>query len=376
MAFQQLYQNDPRWKDKKIGTGNHTFTISAVGCMLTSMTMILNYYGANETPASLNDKLVAGGGFNGAWIKSASAPAYFPQLGVKRQKRVRCADAQTPAPLELIDAGLEAGSLIMVQVDWQPDPDVDSHWVIIHAKKGDDYLIWDPWKNENKPDTLTGRYGFGVKKPADIILDVIWHGRGDFDPDAAAPPPKAKPTKPRTSKPAPRQPETPATSASVAVQPTVNNLTFRRQPQINSRNIIKQLPGAPVLTALEEAESVKGKIGQYHQWLHVQDSTGDKGYIAAWFAKLVATQPETPEPTTTQPTAPTALRVKTTVDSLSFRTEPRIGQETLIRYLPKASELEVIAAGDAANIGQQGKWIQVKAADGKKGFVAAWLVRR
>jgi hypothetical protein len=91
---------------------------------------------------------------------------------------------------------------------------------------------------------------------------------------------------------------------------------------------------------------------------------------------LVATQPETPEPTTTQPTAPTALRVKTTVDSLSFRTEPRIGQETLIRYLPKASELEVIAAGDAANIGQQGKWIQVKAADGKKGFVAAWLVRR
>ncbi len=373
MTFKPLYQNDPRWKDKKIGTGNHTLTISAVGCMLTSMTMILNYYGANETPASLNDKLVAAGGFNGAWIKSAAAPSYFPQLGVKRQLRVECADPQKPAPLDWIDAGLKAGSLIMVQVDWQPDPDIDSHWVIIHAKQGDDYLIWDPWKNESKPNTLTGRYGFGSKKPEDIILDAIWHGQGEFAPKKSTT--TTKPTKPRVGKPAPKQPETPTEGSSLAVQPTVNNLTFRRQPQIRSGNIIKRLPGRPILTALEADKTVQEKIGQSNQWLHVEDSTGQKGYIAAWYAKLAVRQPEQLERRSPKPAGETAVQLKTTVDSLSFRTEPHIAPSTLIRYLPKATNLDLVNSGDAAKVGQQGQWVHVRASDGRKGYVAAWLVK-
>jgi hypothetical protein len=62
-----LYQNDPRWKNQKIGLQNN-FTIEQVGCMLTSFAMTVNHFGANETPASLNEKMKAIQGFNSAWI--------------------------------------------------------------------------------------------------------------------------------------------------------------------------------------------------------------------------------------------------------------------------------------------------------------------
>ena len=128
-----LYQNDPRWKDQKIGLQNN-LTIEQVGCMLTSYAMTVNHYGANETPASLNAKMKASGGFAGAWIKGAQVPDQFPQTGIKRQMHVECKGQL--APVDLIDQGLEEGSLIMVRVDWTPDANIDSHWVVIHGKKG------------------------------------------------------------------------------------------------------------------------------------------------------------------------------------------------------------------------------------------------
>jgi hypothetical protein len=83
--MKQLYQNDPRWKDQKIGLQN-SLTIGQVGCMLTSLAMTVNYFGGNETPATLNERMKAANGFNGAWIKSAQVPGQFPQLGFQRQK--------------------------------------------------------------------------------------------------------------------------------------------------------------------------------------------------------------------------------------------------------------------------------------------------
>ncbi|HUM71107.1 MAG TPA: hypothetical protein PLK31_19930, partial [Chloroflexota bacterium] len=119
MAEAQYYQNDPRWKDVKIGTDQH-MTIGMVGCLLTSMTMVMNHFGANETPLSLNQKMIASGGYNGAWIKSATVPGQFPSLGVKRQRYVECKNP-IPAPMADIDMGLAAGSMVVVQVDREED---------------------------------------------------------------------------------------------------------------------------------------------------------------------------------------------------------------------------------------------------------------
>ncbi|MBL1130172.1 MAG: hypothetical protein HND44_17090, partial [Chloroflexi bacterium] len=181
MAEVQYYQNDPRWKDIKIGTDQY-MTIGMVGCLLTSMTMVMNHFGANETPLTLNQKMIGSGGYNGAWIKSASVPGQFPALGVKRQRYVECKNP-IPAPMADIDMGLAAGSLVVVQVDREDDrafEEEDGHWVVLTKKVGDDYQMWDPWQKQGAPETLVGRYGFGNKRPEEIIQKVIWHGTGDL----------------------------------------------------------------------------------------------------------------------------------------------------------------------------------------------------
>ena len=375
-----LYQNDTRWKDQKIGLQND-LTIDQVGCMLTSFTMTVNHYGVNETPASLNEKMKAAGGFSGAWIKGAMVPGQFPQTGMERQKHVECKGS--PAPIDLIDQGLTEGSLIMVRVDWTPDANIDSHWVVIHGKKDDDYKIWDPWKKDGAADTLKGRYGFGNKEPADIILEAIWHGKGKFpksqDKPAATPGKTAKPISEAQKAPAP-----PANGRTMAVQPTVAQLTMRSQPVVTQTNVVKTLTANDVLIVLDSYQEGQAKIGKQGQWFHVKDSSGAQGYVAAWFVKqveapaAVPTVPAEPAKTTTKP-APVAsaeIKVKPTTDSLSFRNQPHVADNTLISYLTGSEVLTAVDPDAVAKIGQQNQWLKVKTSDGTEGYVAAWYVTK
>ncbi len=368
--MKQLYQNDPRWKNQKIGLQD-SLTIEQVGCMLSCLAMTVNYFGGRETPASLNDRMKAANGFNGAWIKSAQVPGQFPQLGFQRQKY---ADGKK-APIRLadIDAALKAGSLVMVRVDWTPDANIDSHWVILHQKQGDDYLMWDPWQKDGAPDTLLGRYSFGGKKAENVILEAIWHGKGDLTPAKsgkgkraakAKPAPKAKPEPAAKSKTAVTQP--------IAVKPTVPQLTMRRQPQIKQGNVIKTLTPDDVLTTLEDATAVRQKIGQNGQWLQVQDQTGEQGYVAAWYVQETAVPTPKQSKSTAKPV--TAVKVKTTT-RLALRSAPRVTDDTLIKYLPQGTKLTLQNPADAAKIGQQNQWLAVKIKDGNKGYVAAWYVK-
>ena len=60
---ENLYQNDDAWGKKKLGNSNET--IKGWGCLLTSVTMMLNGIGYNETPDTVNEKMKAKGGFQG-----------------------------------------------------------------------------------------------------------------------------------------------------------------------------------------------------------------------------------------------------------------------------------------------------------------------
>lgn len=387
MAEVQYYQNDPRWKDIKIGTDQY-MTIGMVGCLLTSMTMVMNHFGANETPLTLNQKMIGSGGYNGAWIKSASVPGQFPALGVKRQRYVECKNP-IPAPMADIDMGLAAGSLVVVQVDREEDrafEEEDGHWVVLTKKVGDDYQMWDPWQKQGAPETLVGRYGFGNKRPEEIIQKVIWHGTGDLpkaEDKPAVPAAPAAPTAPAAPA-APAQPA-PGDDKPMAVKPTTE-ITLRRQPVIDPGNVIKRVPGTAVLTVLDLPSQARPKIGKQGQWLRVRESGGSEGYVAAWLvqetavpAAPAAPAPAAPAPdthrTTDQPAA--KLMVKTTGDSVSFRSAPRVGDDTFIAYLAKGTSLQVIEEGNPTNkIGVQGQWLQVQLGDGRQGYVAAWFVAR
>ena len=74
-----LYQNDPKWKYLPLGAQSSE-TIGTWGCLLTSMTMMVNSAGYSETPETLNEKMVAAGGFQGALVIPSMLPVLFPNL--------------------------------------------------------------------------------------------------------------------------------------------------------------------------------------------------------------------------------------------------------------------------------------------------------
>ena len=373
----QLYQNDPQWANQKIGLQN-ALTISQVGCLLTSMAMTVNHFGGNTTPAALNNMMKSSGGFSGAWIKAARVPGAFPQLGMKRQKWVE----RGPISLDLIDQGLEAGSLIVVRVDWSADPGIQGHWVVIHKKEGNDYLIWDPWNKQGASNKLTERYGFASKNPADIILEAIWHGKGDFPPpeNTMASAPTSAPISSSQRKNTPTAKKAPSQSSNpLAVKPMMNQLSLRQQP-ING-TIIKLLSQADVMVVIEDS-SAATKVGQHGQWLHVRLSDNTEGYVAAWYVKqteapiMAPSQPPTPTSPNQPASKPAGIQVNTTVNLASLRSQPRVANDTFIRTLPAGTDLIALDADAASKVGQQDQWLHVQTSDGQKGYIAAWLVTK
>lgn len=359
MAFQELYQNDSRWKNNVIGFGTNQ-TIEYFGCLLTSMTMIGNYFGGSETPASLNERLKQSNGFRDQFVRPATISTVFGNIKYQYNEK-------KPVSLQKIDAGLAAGSLVAVMVDYETRPGLQGHWVVIHKKEGNDYHIWDPWPKADAPKTLNGRYGFSGG-PTDIIHEAIWFGKGDF------PPPNNPPAHPPAVPPPPKAAPPPTSGSSFVVEPFVQQLTLRQQPNTNAA-AIKSITQGTDLVVLEPAATAQAKIGQQNQWLQVRDASGAQGYVAAWY---VTTSNDPVAGVHEQPPAPptaTGISVKTTGDSVALRREPRAVPETLIRLLTKGTVLTVTEGGNAAaKIGQQNQWLQVKASDGTAGYVAAWFV--
>ena len=117
----ELHQNDPRWKNQVLGFGSSE-TINDFGCLLTSITMVINYHGGNETPLTVNAKMKQRGGFINAWVKPAMVPSVYSN--VKDFRRAECSDRA--APLGQIDAALAAGNPVIVMVDYSPRPGIQA----------------------------------------------------------------------------------------------------------------------------------------------------------------------------------------------------------------------------------------------------------
>jgi SH3-like domain-containing protein len=154
-------------------------------------------------------------------------------------------------------------------------------------------------------------------------------------------------------------------------------LTLRSQPYIAENTVIKRLPSNAKLVVLE-GDIAKSKVGAQNQWLKVRDIEGREGYVAAWYVSLAedpalgarATPAEKPD-------KPKALIVRTSVESVTLRTQPAIAQETVIKLLPLNTELRVLEDSlPETKIGMQNQWLQVQDLHGTEGYVAAWLVKK
>ncbi|MFN2188991.1 MAG: class I tRNA ligase family protein, partial [Candidatus Promineifilaceae bacterium] len=336
---QNLYQNDEKWKNTKLGNSNET--IGGWGCLLTSATMMLNGMGYSETPETVNEKMKANSGFQGAFFIPSVLPYIFPNVVYKDMQPCE----NSPAPVALIDAAVAAGKPVILQVDWNKQAGIQTHFVLVKEKQGDDYVIYDPYKyggdGPSKDVLLTKRYKYNGGTLEKEISAVLWFD-GTISP----------------SQPEPKKVAVPKDAMNLFV--IEDNLALRAEPSI-SGYLWKRMAAGSELTSLENAATTKAKLGQQGKWVQVQDSTGQQGYTAAWYVSdkkdaQPVTPPTTPRPASssstssapaTTPTTASAAKVPVPpgamellpTEELAFRTQPVISDSTLIRRLPPTEKL-------------------------------------
>jgi hypothetical protein len=367
---QNLYQNDEKWKNKKLG--NSSETIGGWGCLLTSVTMMLNGIGYSETPETVNEKLKKAGGFQGAFFIPSVLPYVWPNCAYRDMQPCE----NSPAPIAQIDAAVAAGKPVILQVDWNKQVGIQTHFVLVKEKKGNDYVLYDPYKysgdGPNKEVLLSSRYKYNGANIESEISAVLW-----FDSYSAAPPEPPKMTK------------VPLPADKFTVYAMEDDLALRAEASV-SGFLWKRMVAGTELICLEPKTTAKAKLGVNGQWINVQEPAGDQGYIAAWYVSETKGQPASPSKPADAPAATTTPIAKPAAASLppgalvflpteelSFRTQPVIAPETLIRRIPPTEQLFSIEPANQAiaKVGVTGQWLKVKDASNKEGYVAAWYIK-
>ena len=144
-----LSQVDERWRYNKLGTSNST--IGGYGCLITSVSMMLNYFGFDTDPARLNRLLIDNGGFyNGNLFVWNSIPRFYPPVTFGYR--------YSYAALYKIDEQLAQNKPAIIHVDFVPTtPSVEEHWVLVVGKENGSYIINDP--RDGKQLRFEDRYG-------------------------------------------------------------------------------------------------------------------------------------------------------------------------------------------------------------------------
>ena len=396
MPFKLVYysQQDPQWKGDKLGFGKQeSDTIGYIGCALTSVAMMLSGHGYTETPKTLNKKLQNVDGFAGAGIRWYQVSQLYPQIRIN--SIIKCND--TPAPLAQIDAALAAGQPAIVQVDSTPAPGVLTHYVVLYARKDNDYLMLDPWpyQSDVKKETyLMPRYSQGNPLQRSILQIVLYENVAAdgiiLMPGASAP---------STETPQPQPVPVPvSTGPQARVKDDVTwGLNIRSSEDTSSKaNIVTVVPAGAVLAIIEQGGA--SKIGGINQWVRVRTPNGKEGLAAAWYLEKVPGTPTAPElESTTSPTseAPTS---ETTVEDPEATPESAPQKSKLVVRVKKSglrvyeasagkgkvlstekTGAKLVVVEDAnkavAKIGTPGKWLNVKATNNKRGFVDAGSVK-
>ncbi len=376
---QNLYQNDEKWKNIKLGNGSET--IGSWGCLLTSATMVLNGVGYNETPETVNEKMKRAGGFQGALFIPSVLPYIWPNCAYRDMQPCE----SSPAPIAQIDAAVSAGKPVILQVDWNKQAGIQTHYVVVKEKKGNEYVLYDPYKyggdGPDKEVLLTARYKYNGARIETEISAVLW-----FDAYGTLPPEPPKVTK------------VPVPADRYILFACEDDLALRAQPAVDGY-LWRRMVAGTELICLEPRAAAKAKLGVNGQWINVQDPNGDQGYVAAWYVSDTRTQPAAAPARSAQTGATTGAAVMPAaqpagaapasaklppgalaflpLEELSFRTQPIIAPETLIRRIPVTEQVVSIEPSNQVipKVGVEGQWIKVRDSASKVGFVAAWYVK-
>lgn len=412
MSFKLVYlsQQDPQWKNDLLGFGDPGDTIGYIGCALTATAMLVSGHGYPETPKTLNQKLKNVGGFVSSAIVWSAVSKIHPNVALKAY--IPCSNSD--APLAQIDASLAAGQPAIVQVDSSPAPGLQTHWVVIYARKGDDYLMLDPWPyspGTEKEDYLMKRYAHGMTLKRAISHVILYEAYGSGGPISTPSTPTTDTTPPSTPQPVPSVPGGPYARVKDSV---TWGLNIRSSIDTSSTaNVVTAVTAGTQLLLLE-ADGLS-KVGGINQWVRVRTPDGKEGFCAAWYLEKVSaevpppsTEPApgpggeapapspvpstpapTPSPTTPAPASSTPappvpepekliLKVASSVGTsgLRLRKYPSLGG-ALVMTLKAGTRLVVLEPADSAKakVGKANQWIHVRAPNGKQGYVSAPFVQ-
>lgn len=151
----QLYsQNDPKWKSNKHGTSNST--LGATGCTITGLAMLLKSIGYDETPATVNDKLTANGGYaSGNLIIWSAINKIWPRAKFTWRGHTYTDDDNA----KIADAIKQYGGCL-VAVNGTPIGGAakDGHWVVYIGNK----RLNDPWDGKEKATSAYSATGYAI----------------------------------------------------------------------------------------------------------------------------------------------------------------------------------------------------------------------
>src|SRR4030095_11471842 len=205
------------------------------------------------------------------------------------------------------------GKPVILQVDWNKQAGIQTHFVLVKEKKGDDYILYDSYKypgdNPDKEVLLTTRYKYNGAKLASEISAVLW-----FDSYSAAPPDPPKVTK------------VPLPTDKYVLYAAEDDLALRAEPNVGGY-LWKRMPMSTELICLEPKATAKAKLGVNGQWINIQDPNGDQGYVAGWYVSDTKDRPASPTGTAASAaTTTTTAKPATTTTSAPATSDAKLPQ--------------------------------------------------
>lgn len=135
-------QNDPRWRNARLGGSREPF--GATGCTVCCLSMALSRFGIEIDPGELNRRLDSLGGFTEqGWLKWNAVPR---MTGGRIM-----VDASNRPDYVTIDRALRNGNPVLARVLLNGNV---AHWVLIVGKDGYDYLMKDPLGSDKRVETM------------------------------------------------------------------------------------------------------------------------------------------------------------------------------------------------------------------------------
>jgi hypothetical protein len=140
-------QFDSRWANTLLGFNTDPkFNIYNYGCLVSCLAMLCQYFGKEETPATLNDKLKGVNGFvtGGNYVWGSITKIYKDITEVVTETPLPLTDAQ----INTIKQNIDEGYPVMCQIDYNPQTvKSDMHFVLIvgyNPAEENDFTIADP----------------------------------------------------------------------------------------------------------------------------------------------------------------------------------------------------------------------------------------